>query len=153
LVEKFEPSIIILHLNILITVINDKKIFNQSYVKMDYNELLETTTDEDKVFKNIYEQKCTFSVTGEELTLQMFYHCSDCGLDQEGDAICASCVRMCHKGHKIKYIGLEECFCDCVIFFKLNQKGSWRRKRKLWLLINFLIWINFFFGSLIPYFL
>jgi hypothetical protein len=93
---------------------------------------------EDKVFKNISNQKCTYSATGEELTVQMFYHCTDCGLDQDGDAICASCVRKCHKGHKTKYIGMEECFCDCVILFKTELKiGSRRRKRKLWLFINF----------------
>eukprot|EP01080_Neovahlkampfia_damariscottae_P007127 gene7127-11290_t len=60
------------------------------------------------------EQMCSFGSTDENLKFQMFYYCSDCGLDNEGDAICVSCIRKCHKGDKIKYVAIEECFCDCV---------------------------------------
>ena len=77
---------------------------------------------EDDMDKKAKELLCTFSATGETLKFQMYFHCSDCGLDQEGDAICVSCIRKCHKGHKTKYVGLEECFCDCVKEFQLFFK-------------------------------
>lgn len=56
--------------------------------------------------------KCTFTVTGRQYVTQTWYHCYTCGLvDSEG--CCESCMKVCHKGHKLSAPTSSQFFCDC----------------------------------------
>ena len=51
------------------------------------------------------------------------YHCIDCKLLPSDElAICASCVKACHQGHRTFYSGVTYFYCDCSFGIVAGQE-------------------------------
>ena len=67
-----------------------------------------------KTVKSEIEQICTYCATGNNYKIQKFYRCLTCNLTPINDlGICEACARNCHKGHDIRFCGVDCAFCDC----------------------------------------
>lgn len=57
--------------------------------------------------------QCTFNKTGKQFLIQEWYHCITCYPFDSNKGCCEACKRICHKGHQLEYLGMQQCFCDC----------------------------------------
>jgi F-box protein 11 len=57
--------------------------------------------------------KCLFSISGDNsYPMHDFYRCLTCD-SSESDAICANCVKSCHRDHRVQFVRHDRFFCDC----------------------------------------
>lgn len=69
-----------------------------------------------EMLRAIEDGVCTKHVTGGGFEPQPFYNCVECGMNPRARAnlgICASCVKMCHQGHRVFLNSVQPAFCDC----------------------------------------
>lgn len=68
------------------------------------------------MLRAIEDGVCTKHVTGGAFEPQPFYNCVECEMNPRANAnlgICASCVKACHKGHRVFLNSVQPAFCDC----------------------------------------
>jgi hypothetical protein len=67
----------------------------------------------------ILPELCTYLTTGANYARQHFWQCRTCGLvdgpSRQGYSLgcCEVCMRNCHRGHDLNYMGCQPSFCDC----------------------------------------
>ena len=59
---------------------------------------------------------CTYNTSKELSTMikQPFYRCYEC-FTRPNEGCCYPCMKRCHNGHDVKYVGVQDCFCDCAL--------------------------------------
>jgi hypothetical protein len=55
---------------------------------------------------------CTWLITGNDFATQASYCCYTCQLTGN-KGCCTACIRLCHAGHDIAYVGRNSMYCDC----------------------------------------
>ena len=57
--------------------------------------------------------KCLFSISGDNsYPMHDFYRCLTCD-SSESDAICANCVKSCHRDHRVQFVRHDRSVCVC----------------------------------------
>jgi hypothetical protein len=55
---------------------------------------------------------CTYASCHQGEVLQLWYRCQTCGLTGNLGC-CDACVKECHRGHAVEFVGIVPGFCDC----------------------------------------
>lgn len=56
---------------------------------------------------------CTYHTTGRNFKQQPFYFCATCFTDPISEGCCYQCMKNCHSGHRTRYKGVCNAYCDC----------------------------------------
>jgi len=56
---------------------------------------------------------CSRFKHNKKYVIQEFYSCSTCFSGLKKTGVCRLCVEACHKDHKVQFLGIRFCFCDC----------------------------------------
>lgn len=97
------------------TLLTDKKrLFHQFELKISKENEINPPSKPQIILeqRNVNVNHCTFSHTDRNYVEQIWFHCYDCNLTGNL-GMCLACALNCHKGHKIKFSGKHNCFCDC----------------------------------------
>jgi hypothetical protein len=73
------------------------------------------------VTKLLIQGVCSYHFTNDKDFTQKFYRCHTCPDYGPNEGVCEACAKICHQGHKLKYVGKKSCFCDCG--YKQSNNG------------------------------
>lgn len=69
--------------------------------------------NENTIEKAIQAGQCLYKISSyTSFPMHDFFRCNTCNTTAR-NAICSSCINLCHKNHDIEYIRFDRFFCDC----------------------------------------